>query len=754
MSLDLYELLPVYVRQRDAEQGYPLRALLAPLTDQLEVVHRDVAGLYDDLFIETCREWVIPYIGSLVGNTPLHGRDDTATDTASERFEDDLEGSDLRPLATVSRRADVAKTIYYRRRKATPRMLEELATDVTGWPARVVEFFQTLGWTQHLDHLRLTGTGTVALPDVEAVDRIGGAFDPAAHTVDVRPIAQAEGWHNLPNLGFFLWRLESECLERVTARQASSAAWRYHFSPLGNPMPLFLPEQALAAAQSRRSETDTPSPIRRALFHSDLASYAEAGPTRGTVTELYGDSDDSALAVYDDGAYVEPAVDDTASVDAFVPRVVCRRLEPWPANPPSGNVVAIDVATGRLALGAAWSGSSDIQVDCCYGFPTEMGGGPYRREPWILSATDYDFEATVREDGSGGAELSVQAALGAWDPVSEPSALITIEDSATYTLAASLDLTGGATLAIQAADGERPLLIVTGGELEVDASEGTSGEPASLTLSGVVLEGAIDVTGDLGRLRLMHATLVPGRSLDEEGQPVSSLPSLRVRGFSGPDRINTELVVELAFTVSGALRVPEHADELVVLDSTVQALAGAAIAGDLAGSEPAARTLLERTTIVGESRFGSLRASECIFVGNVGVERRQDGCVRFSYVPPGSQTPRRYRCQPDLAIEKALKAAEEAAEEAGAELLEPAKAEIRARVIAAVRPIFQTLRYGRPPYLQLRRETAEEIREGAEDGSEMGVYSRVAQPQRESNLEVRLEEYLPFGLEPGTITAT
>ena len=32
---------------------------------------------------------------------------------------------------------------------------------------------------------------------------------------------------------------------------------------------------------------------------------------------------------------------------------------------------------------------------------------------------------------------------------------------------------------------------------------------------------------------------------------------------------------------------------------------------------------------------------------------KQSGCVRFSYVPPGSLTPRRYRCQPDLEIASA-----------------------------------------------------------------------------------------------------
>ena len=41
-------------------------------------------------------------------------------------------------------------------------------------------------------------------------------------------------------------------------------------------------------------------------------------------------------------------------------------------------------------------------------------------------------------------------------------------------------------------------------------------------------------------------------------------------------------------------------------------------------------------------------AENSIFLGKVHVARRQTGCMRFSYVPLGSRTPKRYHCQPDL----------------------------------------------------------------------------------------------------------
>jgi len=105
------------------------------------------------------------------------------------------------------------------------------------------------------------------------------------------------------------------------------------------------------------------------------------------------------------------------------------------------------------------------------------------------------------------------------------------------------------------------------------------------------------------------------------------------------------------------------------------------------------------------------------------AERRQEGCVRFCYVPPGAVTPRRFRCVPDADH-------------------------------PAVLPHFTSLRYGDPGYGQLRPATDKSIRQGADDESEMGVLHDLFQPQRETNLRIRLDEYLRFGLHAGVFYAT
>ena len=107
----------------------------------------------------------------------------------------------------------------------------------------------------------------------------------------------------------------------------------------------------------------------------------------------------------------------------------------------------------------------------------------------------------------------------------------------------------------------------------------------------------------------------------------------------------------------------------------------------------------------------------------VWVERKQGGCVRFSFVPAGSLVPRRFRCVPNANHPEAL-------------------------------PHFTSLRYGDPGFTQLRSSTDAAIREGADDGGEIGVMHPLHQPQRETNLRLRLDEYLRFGLQASVFYAT
>ena len=773
--LDLYELLPAVYRLEDARRGEPLKGLLAVVSEQAGILKRSVDGLWDDFFIETCERWVIPYIGELVANNPLHDADPRGTiDTASELF-DDLAGPDLRPAFAVRLRSDVAKTLYYRRRKGTVPMLEELARDVTGWGAHVVEFFELLEWSQHLNHLRLFSHEGNELRRIEPVDRVNGPFDRLSHTADVRRIKSDEGWHNIKNVGFFLWRLGSYPLRDVPARPADPAEpWQYHFSPLGNPAPLFTFWRREGDEAGVATELHVPGPIRPAFLFDDLERYRNLTPppTRPPLTDLYGPlEDDRSFIVFRNGAAVAPAQDPNAPPNVFQPQIVCMRLDPWPAVQPVGRLIGVDPTHGRLAVGDGWGDATDsLDISCHYGFSADLGGGPYDRRKWLLRRDLPDvLRLRVKEDGVvppgelPATHTSVAAALLAWQADPGRNTIIEILDSRTYALPTSIQLRNGHWLALEAANGQRPLLRTdaAGFDVQVAPPPGPADRrEAELTLSGVVIEGFLQVTGDLGRLRLLHSTLIPGRSLSPiDGRPAGSDPSLIADDATLAGPINLELRVEIAFSITGPLRLPRDARGLWLLDSIVDgtrvgtpAVQGTAIAATGTDDEPGPPAVIERTTIFGPSWLKKLTlGSEVIFTHPVTVTQRQEGCVRFSYVPPGSETPRRYRCQPDLAVETAIEKAEK---EAGGPLPLAQKNDIRDDIQARVVPGFTDLYYGLPGYAQLRLGVPAEIRKGAEDGSEMGAFSHLKQPQRETNLRIRLDEYLPFGLEPGLIYVT
>src|SRR5581483_9553906 len=143
---------------------------------------------------------------------------------------------------------------------------------------------------------------------------------------------------------------------------------------------------------------------------------------------------------------------------------------------------------------------------------------------------------------------------------------------------------------------------------------------------------------------------------------------------------------------------------------------------------------LDRVTIFGAVETRTVEASDCIFAGGLDVERTQQGCVRFSFLPDGSRAPRAYRCQPAQAIH-----------DAGADHDPAAAALIKTRLV----PMFTSLTYGDPGYAQLALDGPDELAAGASNGSEMGAFQFLLAPQRRANLLTALDEYLRFGLEAG-----
>ena len=203
---------------------------------------------------------------------------------------------------------------------------------------------------------------------------------------------------------------------------------------------------------------------------------------------------------------------------------------------------------------------------------------------------------------------------------------------------------------------------------------------------------------------------------------------------------NADLSLQLIRSICGPITIVPTAPTLSLEDCIVDAGKGVAIeAGAIAVD-------VQNSTVVGTVNARHLDAGNSLFTALVKAARRQEGCVRFCYLPPDSITGRRYRCQPELARETAKEAASAAGESFGT-------AE-EAAVFARVVPSFTARDYGHPAYAQLSTTCPVELHTGAEDGAEMGAFRFLQQPQREANLRASLDEYLRFGLEAGLIFST
>lgn len=715
----LYELLPAVHRMRDAERGYPLRDLLRVITEQVDVVEENITQLYEDWFIETASDWAVPYIADLVGYTPVASAGDPlASDAAENRI--------LIP------RREVARTIADRRRRGTVSVLEDLAKAVADWPGKATEFYRLLCWTQNLNHQHSHGqrARTLDLHNAERLERIGTPFDPFARTVDVRRVNShhSQGRYDIPNVGMFIWRLKSLGLTRTSAYCLDAGKNSYTFSPLGNDAPLFARPIPEPSRTHLADERNVPSPIRR----RGLDAWKDA---------YYGEG--KSLAIWADWASF------TASAPVPASSIIAADLSDWHYVPPN-DFIAVDPVLGRFCFPENQLPRRNVRVSYQYGFPAEIGGGEYHRR---LSRP---AGSTIYTVGERGTYRRLTDALAAWRAGNPPSAVIEITDSGVYVEQIEIALAPGQALQLRAANHCRPVIRLLDWQTDLpDALTVRMSSASRFTLDGIVVTGrSVSVTSEgehddasacAARLVIRHCTLVPGWTIGCDCEPESpGKESLELR--------NIRASVFIEHSILGPIET--HEDEvranpipMRISDSIIDATTGEreAIIGTSARNAHAVLTLL-RCTVFGIIQTHAIELAEnCIFNDCVHVARRQIGCMRFCYVPPGCRTPRRYHCQPDLASAAARD------RHPGA----PAAADAAAALATErVKPRFNAIRYGQPAYCQLTSDVASEIFRGADDAAEMGVFHDLFQPQRMANLAVRLDEYTPAGMDAGVILAS
>ena len=694
----------------------PLQSLLMLIQEQLAVVSEDMDQLYDDQFIETCAEWVIPYIGDLIGYRSVKG-------IAS---------------AIDNPRAEVANTISFRRRKGTVLVLEQLARDATGWGAHAVEFFRILADTQYMKHLRPDNHYAPDLRRWQPGLYRDRGFDHTAHKVDVRRIASGRGRYNIQNIGIFLWSLTAYSVTKtpVTAlKTAAGQAICFRFSTLGVDMPLFhraVPQGAdITAAAQPFNVADR---LRRRALCDDIQ--------KGVGVNYYGEN--NSLVLYLNNQALDP-----------YQIQVCNLSGPdgsW-ANLPNNNLYAavVDPELGRIALPPNRSGT--LSLSYRYGFNADIGGGEYiqpssfivTNTAWVIAFPDPRWPNLPAAVAFAITQLAIHSQVA----VELTGTQVLSLSGTPGTPALSINLPSGSTLELRSAEGFRSTLLL---DAEIAVSGGSNSRFAlnglliaanpAMTAASPLPPGLLHIpkilngnANQLGRLDLNHCTLVPGWSVNPASTAISATrPAVYAEAVG--------LQLSIVRTITGSILADEFVTT-VMCDSIVDAAnpvqpvtpvkpaiptypAYAATDGNNGGGA---------LTCVGCTLIGKIHtilltlASNCIFQAELSAgdtwqtaliaDRKQAGCVRFSYLPLAAQTPRRFECV-----------------QQGADMPQP---------------LFFSLQYGHPAYAKLLTATDDRIHRGADDAGEMGAFHFLLAPLRENDLRVRILEYLPVGMEFGII---
>jgi hypothetical protein len=779
LRVPLYERLPEIYRIKDEEQKPPgqLQSYLALVERAFGAIHENIEALYDDLFIETCDDWVIPYIGDLLGTSHLTGDPWTL-------------------------RADVADTVALRRRKGTLASIERLTYNLTQWGVHCVELRENLVWNQHLNHQRPDAGGdppyglssvtkftpirggTVTLRDPAMLSLLDTPFDPFAHVADVKPPAFGSVGYNLPNLAIFLWRLEdyrvrsSRPLSRgvhptgATVSGEATHVARFDIHPLGEPVRLFNTYQFDPDREppvvTRIDET--PGPIPR----SRLTEGSEAGnPEEYLAVDTYDPADNTLASrdISDVGLQLhlpEPefAGEPWPGLDPEVWSIRGANLCAWESGvqpPLQDREIVIDPDIGRIIVGVGSQSEGDaleesLLLTYTYGAVGPVGAHPKSRaaapKEWKGEPVD-SKEVDFHEDPDG-----LRKAL---DDIhlSNAPVLIEIKDSMVHELDLSAvagvvvedghpNLSLNRSLIIRAADGQRPII-----ELEqplrfrpkkvkgadVDEQKELDAVVSNLTvrLEGLFITGGatgpLIARAALHSLEIVECTLDPGghRKLDGTRAPIRRSLDLRESyGFTDSDEedaFKETPGVILQRTVAGPLLI-DGGYHLSLADSIIDAGKGVgddpqdsfAVSGatdPTGGWGPPAE--VNGITVFGRMRVESINGRGGIWVHALEVLDNQKGCIRFSYFSgEGDRLPQNLGCVSGTGA--------------------------RLRFVGEI--------FGEPTYGQLAHTTDFRIRERGPKDDAMGAFGFLLEAHKWRNIQIRYREFMPVGVKPLLVPVT
>ncbi len=739
----LWETIPSIYRHEDglAQEPGVLRAIVQVIARQAAILRRSQDSLWDDQFIELCNEWAVPYIGDLV-----------ATRMLSEKNK-------------RGRRIDVAKTIYYRRRKGTPRILEELISDISEWEGKMVEQFQKLARSRHgLDAKpqslagKYSGTlpgGWADLRNPRAGELTNGPFEEFFHTPDVRRHRGLHGRYAIPKLAFYLYRLKAyEAIN--TTPFAFGDGLRFSFDPSGRDIPLFSRSSSSPDWEAWRSSTmqelAAPIPCRLLGDATYLITEANIGllillPTAlsaAAATEL---RKIAGLVFKNESSLRNIVATFSTSAEILGPDIFpvllamslmndCGKAVLLPdadtvlSAPLDKNsiVVGLDAPVNQVFTAETITSANlkfwPVAFEKKLAIDAENGRFMFLNAPEseeeiqaVYIAHHYGFSGNVGAGTyqrswivesvtdtvkSGGGEIT--------SSVLNNNGITRIDDSKTYgPVASKLTIEN---MVFQSKSKQRPFICLDSNWV---LNSGTNLN-ANLTLDGLwigamgSLVAEIILKGDFECVVIRNCTLDPGGSTNIKGEtlhPVKLIIEGRVEN----------LCIESSILGPVLIRNNGYVEELAISDTIMQSVNPAVKAMEI----KTGRTHIDRSTIFGQTDVHRLEASEAVFTGLVHVTDTQNGCFRFSAAQAISRLPRPF--ESFLFKED-------------------------------TNHWFTSRRFGDPGYAQLSDTVPTNMMRGSENGSEMGAFSNLLNPIKFDGLKTKIDEYMPFGLIPIFINKT
>ncbi|MFG2106459.1 hypothetical protein [Micromonospora chersina] len=796
----LYRLLPAHVRQVDRASGGALRALFGVLALPSAEIDAETDAFYDALFVETAGESALPAIASLVGATPLRPmpegssveqrayvantvryRRGKGTARVLEALAGDVTGLGAIVVEYFQRLSRLNHLIDVRpERPGTAAIVDG------GTAARAGSAFDTL--PRLLDVRPVTparprrpagrhGITTVGIHVVRPVVPIFPAPASEQSSATIPPealsgVPVARSW--------------------VVGGTAHPGYFQLAAQP-GAVLRLFSSDRRADAAGGRLQARDVADRLQRLPLHRETdelrRATLEGRPARLPERRWFDDRG-QPFSVYlrqaTETAFtrVPPAQVRIANLEAPPATPGARpaaQLEyawfgPGPTAPVPGSgkhpiACAVDPVTGRLIVAEPAAGSSDVvEVRVAYGtgLGLAIGAGAQDRgdadQPfeirdaggttdlvWVVdptrpvagsaetgSRTVPSLAAALAESAAQGAGRRSFVLLGRCDLEGAPGGASTMDvtlpaDSEIHLVAAEWRAPKPVP-GVPADAALRGFIIRRDRRFTVDAplrvtrgSGAATAQAGRLVLDGLELtQGMKLAAGSVSAVELRYVTLrSPGKTaLTATG----SLTPVRISvdsSICGPIRLGTATI-----QVSG---------ELDIRDSVVTADA----AGGYTITAPGLDCALCNVTVLGQSAMRALTATNTIFTAAVVVTRRQTGCVRYSFVPAESATPRAFRCQPTLALA-------EAAQAKGAPLTTDEAETVR----LSVQPVLMDVSADEPTLAMLHPLCPAAIRTGGEDECEMGAFARAAFGIAAANLVSLLDDFLPVALEAGVIDDT